>query len=143
MKALQAGLKNALAKESSDMQYKMVAGQMAAPLKRPATIPAGAGRQQEAIDALGWPPTTARPAFAALLTVQNPAMVDVLYDLARQNPAHGPTPQFRALRISSRSRAIRPCANTSYTVPRTGGETSPKVQNKLLKALSKPWYSRR
>ena len=47
VKALQAGLKNALAKESPDMQYKMVAGQMAAaPRKGPLLSPAGAGRQQ-------------------------------------------------------------------------------------------------
>jgi len=42
VKALQAGLKNALAKESSDMQYKMVAGQMAARRRRDAprtTVP--------------------------------------------------------------------------------------------------------
>lgn len=136
VKALQAGLKNALAKESSDMQYKMVAGQMAAAPEKARYYPLLAqAASKEAIDAL-LAADDRQAAFAALLTVQNPAMVDVLYDLARQNPAWTDAAISRYTDFVSKSR------NTpmrKYQLYRRGLEAkpSPKVQNKLLKALSK------
>ena len=136
VKALQAGLKNALAKESSDMQYKMVAGQMAAAPEKARYYPLLAqAASKEAIDAL-LAADDRQAAFAALLTVQNPAMGDVLYDLARQNPAWTDAAISRYTDFVSKSR------NTpmrKYQLYRRGLEAkpSPKVQNKLLKALSK------
>ena len=136
VKALQAGLKNALAKESPDMQYKMVAGQMAAAPEKARYYPLLAqAASKEAIDAL-LAADDRQAAFAALLTVQNPAMVDVLYDLARQNPAWTDAAISRYTDFVSKSR------NTpmrKYQLYRRGLEAkpSPKVQNKLLKALSK------
>lgn len=136
VKALQAGLKNALAKESSDMQYKMVAGQMAAAPEKARYYPLLAqAASKEAIDAL-LAADDRQAAFAALLTVQNPAMVDVLYDLARQNPAWTDAAISRYTDFVSKSR------NTpmrKYQLYRRGLEAkpSPKVQNKLLKALAK------
>ena len=136
VKALQAGLKNALAKESSDMQYKMVAGQMAAAPEKARYYPLLAqAASKEAIDAL-LAADDRQAAFAALLTVQNPAMVDVLYDLARQNPAWTDAAISRYTDFVSKSR------NTpmrKYQLYRRGLEAkpSPKVQNKLLKALCK------
>ena len=136
VKALQAGLKNALAKESSDIQYKMVAGQMAAAPEKARYYPLLAqAASKEAIDAL-LAADDRQAAFAALLTVQNPAMVDVLYDLARQNPAWTDAAISRYTDFVSKSR------NTpmrKYQLYSRGLEAkpSPKVQNKLLKALSK------
>lgn len=136
VKALQAGLKNALAKESSDIQYKMVAGQMAAAPEKARYYPLLAqAASKEAIDAL-LAADDRQAAFAALLTVQNPAMVDVLYDLARQNPAWTDAAISRYTDFVSKSR------NTpmrKYQLYRRGLEAkpSPKVQNKLLKALAK------
>ena len=136
VKALQAGLKNALAKESPDMQYKMVAGQMAAAPEKARYYPLLAqAASKEAIDAL-LAADDRQAAFAALLTVQNPAMVDVLYDLARQNPAWTDAAISRYTDFVSKSR------NTpmrKYQLYRRGLEAkpSPKVQNKLLKALSR------
>ena len=91
---------------------------------------------KEAIDAL-LAADDRQAAFAALLTVQNPAMVDVLYDLARQNPAWTDAAISRYTDFVIEVRAIRPCANTSYTAADWRRNPSPKVQNKLLKALSK------
>lgn len=136
VKALQAGLKNALAKESSDMQYKMVAGQMAAAPEKARYYPLLAqAASKEAIDAL-LAADDRQAAFAALLTVQNPAMVDVLYDLARQNPAWTDAAISRYTDFVSKSR------NTpmrKYQLYRRALELNPsaKVQNKLLKALAK------
>ena len=136
VKALQAGLKNALAKESPDMQYKMVAGQMAAAPEKARYYPLLAqAASKEAIDAL-LAADDRQAAFAALLTVENPAMTDVLYDLARQNPAWTDAAISRYTDFVSKSR------NTpmrKYQLYRRGLEAkpSPKVQNKLLKALSR------
>ena len=46
MKALQAGLRNALAPAAPDMQYKLVAGRMAAAPQKARYYPAGAGRHR-------------------------------------------------------------------------------------------------
>ena len=87
VKALQAGLKNALAKEAPDMQYKMVAGQMAAAPQKARYYPLLAqAATDDAIQAL-LKADDRKAAFAALLTVENPSMIEVLYQLAGENPA--------------------------------------------------------
>ena len=136
VKALQAGLKNALAKESSDMQYKMVAGQMAAAPEKARYYPLLAqAASKEAIDAL-LAADDREAAFAALLTVENPAMVNVLYDLARRNPAwtDAALARYTEFVTASAGTGIR-----KYQLYRRALELNPsaKVQNKLLKALAK------
>lgn len=136
VKALQAGLKNALAKESSDMQYKMVAGQMAAAPEKARYYPLLAqAASKEAIDAL-LAADDREAAFAALLTVENPAMVDVLYDLARRNPAwtDAALARYTEFVTASADTGVR-----KYQLYRRALELNPsaKVQNKLLKALAK------
>lgn len=136
VKALQAGLKNALAKESSDMQYKMVAGQMAAAPEKARYYPLLAqAASKEAIDAL-LAADDRQAAFAALLTVENPAMVDVLYDLARRNPAwtDAALARYTEFVTASADTGVR-----KYQLYRRALELNPsaKVQNKLLKALAK------
>ena len=136
VKALQAGLKNALAKESSDMQYKMVAGQMAAAPEKARYYPLLAqAASKEAIDAL-LAADDREAAFAALLTVENPAMVDVLYDLARRNPAwtDAALARYTEFMTASADTGVR-----KYQLYRRALELNPsaKVQNKLLKALAK------
>ena len=136
VKALQAGLKNALAKESSDMQYKMVAGQMAAAPEKARYYPLLAqAASKEAIDAL-LAADDREAAFAALLTVENPAMVDVLYDLAHRNPAwtDAALARYTEFVTASADTGVR-----KYQLYRRALELNPsaKVQNKLLKALAK------
>ena len=136
VKALQAGLKNALAKESSDIQYKMVAGQMAAAPEKARYYPLLAqAASKEAIDAL-LAADDREAAFAALLTVENPAMVDVLYDLARRNPAwtDAALARYTEFMTASADTGVR-----KYQLYRRALELNPsaKVQNKLLKALAK------
>ena len=136
VKALQAGLKNALAKESPDMQYKMVAGQMAAAPEKARYYPLLAqAASKEAIDAL-LAADDREAAFAALLTVENPAMVDVLYDLARRNPAwtDAALARYTEFMTASADTGVR-----KYQLYRRALELNPsaKVQNKLLKALAK------
>ena len=136
VKALQAGLKNALAKESSDIQYKMVAGQMAAAPEKARYYPLLAqAASKEAIDAL-LAADDREAAFAALLTVENPAMVDVLYDLAHRNPAwtDAALARYTEFVTASADTGVR-----KYQLYRRALELNPsaKVQNKLLKALAK------
>lgn len=136
VKALQAGLKNALARETPAAQYEKTMARIAsAPAKARYYPLLAQAASKEAIDAL-LAADDRQAAFAALLTVQNPAMVDVLYDLARQNPAWTDAAISRYTDFVSKSR------NTpmrKYQLYRRGLEAkpSPKVQNKLLKALSK------
>ena len=136
VKALQAGLKNALARETPAAQYEKTMARIAsAPAKARYYPLLAQAASKEAIDAL-LAADDREAAFAALLTVENPAMVDVLYDLARQNPAWTDAAISRYTDFVSKSR------NTpmrKYQLYRRGLEAkpSPKVQNKLLKALSK------
>ena len=136
VKALQAGLKNALARETPAAQYEKTMARIASTPAKARYYPLLAqAASKEAIDAL-LAADDRQAAFAALLTVQNPAMVDVLYDLARQNPAWTDAAISRYTDFVSKSR------NTpmrKYQLYRRGLEAkpSPKVQNKLLKALSK------
>lgn len=136
VKALQAGLKNALARETPAAQYEKTMARIAsAPAKARYYPLLAQAASKEAIDAL-LAADDRQAAFAALLTVENPAMTDVLYDLARQNPAWTDAAISRYTDFVSKSR------NTpmrKYQLYRRGLEAkpSPKVQNKLLKALSK------
>ena len=136
VKALQAGLKNALAKESSDMQYKMVAGQMAAAPEKARYYPLLAqAASKEAIDAL-LAADDRQAAFAALLTVKNPVMIDVLYELAGKNPdwTDAAISRYTDFATASDNTPMR-----KYQLYRKGLEANPsaKTQNKLLKALSR------
>jgi len=136
VKALQAGLKNALAKESSDMQYKMVAGQMAAAPEKARYYPLLAqAATDEAIGAL-LKADDPKAAFAALLTVKNPVMIDVLYELAGKNPdwTDAAISRYTDFATASDNTPMR-----KYQLYRKGLEANPsaKTQNKLLKALSR------
>ena len=136
VKALQAGLRNALAQEAPDMQYKMVAGQMAAAPGKARYYPLLAqAATNDAVEAL-LKANDQEAAFAALLTVKNPSMIDVLYTLARKNPA------WTDAAISRYTDFAMASANTpmrKYQLYRNGLEANPSAatQNKLLKALSK------
>ena len=136
VKALQAGLRNALAQEAPEMQYKMVAGQMAAAPGKARYYPLLAqAATNDAVEAL-LKADDQEAAFAALLTVKNPTMIDVLYTLAGKNPA------WTDAAISRYTDFAMASANTpmrKYQLYRNGLEANPSAatQNKLLKALSK------
>ena len=136
VKALQAGLKNALAKESPAAQYeKTMARMSAAPAKARYYPLLAQAANKEAIDAL-LAAGDREAAFAALLTVRNPAMVGVLYDLAGQNPAwtDAALARYTDFVTASPDTAVR-----KYQLYRRalGLNPSAAVQNKLLKALAK------
>lgn len=136
VKALQAGLKNALAKETPSAQYeKTMARMSAAPAKARYYPLLAQAANKEAIGAL-LAAADREAAFAALLTVQNPAMVGVLYDLAGQNPAwtDAALARYTDFVAASPDTAVR-----KYQLYRRALELNPsaKVQNKLLKALAK------
>ncbi len=136
VKALQAGLKNALAKETPSAQYeKTMARMSAAPAKARYYPLLAQAANKEAIGAL-LTAADREAAFTALLTVQNPAMVGVLYDLARQNPAwtDAALARYTDFVAASSDTAVR-----KYQLYRRALELNPsaKVQNKLLKALAK------
>lgn len=136
VKALQAGLKNALAKETPSAQYeKTMARMSAAPAKARYYPLLAQAANKEAIAAL-LAAADREAAFAALLTVQNPAMVGVLYDLAGQNPAwtDAALARYTDFVAASPDTAVR-----KYQLYRRALELNPsaKVQNKLLKALAK------
>ena len=136
VKALQAGLKNALAKETPSAQYeKTMARMSAAPAKARYYPLLAQAANKEAIGAL-LTAADREAAFAALLTVQNPAMVGVLYDLAGQNPAwtDAALARYTDFVAASPDTGIR-----KYQLYRRALELNPsaKVQNKLLKALAK------
>ncbi len=136
VKALQAGLKNALAKETPSAQYeKTMARMSAAPAKARYYPLLAQAANKEAIGAL-LTAADREAAFAALLTVQNPAMVGVLYDLAGQNPAwtDAALARYTDFVAASPDTAVR-----KYQLYRRALELNPsaKVQNKLLKALAK------
>ena len=136
VKALQAGLKNALARETPAAQYEKTMARIAsAPAKARYYPLLAQAASKEAIDAL-LAADDREAAFAALLTVENPAMVDVLYDLARRNPAwtDAALARYTEFVTASADTGVR-----KYQLYRRALELnpSPKVQNKLLKALSK------
>ena len=136
VKALQAGLKNALAQETPSAQYeKTMARISSAPVKARYYPLLAQAANKEAIDAL-LSAADREAAFAALLTVQNPAMVDVLYDLAQQNPA------WTDAAITRYTNFVTASADTpirKYQLYRRALELNPstKVQNKLLRALAR------
>lgn len=134
--ALQAGLKNALGKESPSAQYSKVAPRMAAAPNKARYYPLLAQAANRAAIASLQAADDREAAFAALLTVENPAMTNVLYDLARQNPA------WTDAAIARYADFVTKSPNTAmrkYQLYRKGLETNPssKVQNKLLKAMAR------
>ena len=136
VKALQAGLKNALARETPAAQYEKTMARIAsAPAKARYYPLLAQAASKEAIDAL-LAADDREAAFAALLTVENPAMVDVLYDLARRNPAwtDAALARYTEFVTASADTGVR-----KYQLYRRALELNPsaKVQNKLLKALAK------
>ena len=136
VKALQAGLRNALAPAAPDMQYKLVAGRMAAAPQKARYYPLLAqAATDEAIGAL-LKADDPKAAFAALLTVKNPVMIDVLYELAGKNPdwTDAAISRYTDFATASDNTPMR-----KYQLYRKGLEANPsaKTQNKLLKALSK------
>ena len=136
VKALQAGLRNALAQTTPDMQYKLVAGRMAAAPQKARYYPLLA--QAATDDAIGalLKADDPKAAFAALLTVKNPVMIDVLYELAGKNPdwTDAAISRYTDFATASDNTPVR-----KYQLYRKGLEANPsaKTQNKLLKALSK------
>ena len=136
VKALQAGLRNALAPAAPDMQYKLVAGRMAAAPQKARYYPLLAqAATDEAIGAL-LKADDPKAAFAALLTVKNPVMIDVLYELAGKNPdwTDAAISRYADFATASDNTPMR-----KYQLYRKGLEANPsaKTQNKLLKALSR------
>ena len=136
VKALQAGLRNALAPAAPDMQYKLVAGRMAAAPQKARYYPLLAqAATDEAIGAL-LKADDPKAAFAALLTVKNHVMIDVLYELAGKNPdwTDAAISRYTDFATASDNTPMR-----KYQLYRKGLEANPsaKTQNKLLKALSK------
>ena len=83
----QAALKNALASQQPETQYAKVSERLAAAPEKTRYYPllAQSGVRAAIDDLLAAPEREA--AFRALLTVENPEMANVLYDLAQQNPA--------------------------------------------------------
>ena len=136
VKALQAGLRNALAPAAPDMQYKLVAGRMAAAPQKARYYPLLA--QAATDDAIGalLKADDPKAAFAALLTVKNPVMIDVLYELAGKNPdwTDAAISRYADFATASDNTPMR-----KYQLYRKGLEANPsaKTQNKLLKALSR------
>ena len=132
-------MKNALARETPAAQCskRRWPGGSPPPPRKARYYPLLAqAASKEAIDAL-LAADDREAAFAALLTVENPAMVDVLYDLARRNPAWTDAALARYTEFVTAVRATRPSANTSSTAAPSKLNPSAKVQNKLLKALAK------
>ena len=122
VKALQAGLRNALAPAAPDMQYKLVAGRMAAAPQKARYYPLLAqAATDEAIGAL-LKADDPKAAFAALLTVKNPDWTDAAIS------------RYTDFATASDNTPMR-----KYQLYRKGLEANPsaKTQNKLLKALSK------
>ena len=131
---VQAGLKNAISGKDSAEQYKMVAGRMDQAKDKARYYPLLAqAANREAIDAL-LAADNQDAAFAALLTVNNPEMIDVLYDLAKKNPARTDAAISRYADFVAKSAK----ADKRPELYRKGLETKPsaKVQNKLLRALA-------
>lgn len=136
VKTLQAGLKNALAKETPAAQYEKTMAPMSAAPRKARYYPLLAqAANRDAIGAL-LAADDREAAFAALLTVKNPAMVDVLYDLARQNPAwtDAAIARYTDYVTASAETGIR-----KFQLYRRALELNPstKVRNKLLRGLAR------
>lgn len=131
--ALQNGLKNALREVEADEQYRLVANRIASAPDATRYYPLLAqAATRPAIDAL-LAASDREAAFKALLTLDNPEMIGVLYDLARENPA------WKDAAISRFADFVA-AAPTDKQVGYYGQglEVAPSeaVQNKLLRALA-------
>lgn len=136
VEALQAGLKNALAQETPSACYRKTMARMSASDKQVRYYPLLAqAADRDAIAAL-LAADDREAAFAALLTVENPAMIDVLYDLARRNPAwtDAALARYTDFVTASAATEIR-----KYQLYRQALELAPsaEVRNKLLRALAR------
>lgn len=136
VKPLQAGLRNALAGETPAEQYNKVAGRMKSAREQARYYPLLAqAANREAIDAL-LAAADRQAAFEALLTVENPGMIDVLYELAVKNPAWTDAAISRYTDFAAKSPVP---SMRKYQLYRQALEANPsaKVKNKVLKALAK------
>ena len=129
----QAALKNALAAQEPDVRYSRVAEHLKSAPEKTRYYPllAFAGTRQAIDDLLA--ASDPEAAFQALLTVQNPAMVDVLYDLAQQNPRWT---DAAIARYADFVATAEPGRQVEYY--RKGLDLRPgaQVRNKLLRALA-------
>lgn len=131
--ALQDGLKNALAGVEADEQYRLVAGRMEASADAPRYYPLLAqAATRQAIDAL-LAASDREAAFKALLTLDNPEMIGVLYNLAREHPAWKDAAISRFADFVAAAPADK---QVEYYRQGLEAEPSEAVQNKLLTALA-------
>lgn len=138
MAAVQSALIRTSGQLPADEQYGTISGYMQAS-KTPARyypVLAQSGTQ-EAIASLldGFRSGSREAAFAALLTVGNPAMIDILYGIAAETPALADRALARYADLVSKA-AVTPIRR--YQLYRGGLELAPSaaVQKKLLGCLS-------
>lgn len=136
---IQAGLKNSVLDEPADVQYSKAAACMAASKNEALYYPilAQAGNQ-DAINLLlkGYESGKKDEALAALLQVKNPAMVDILYDIAVKDAANRDKVIARYTSIVNSSEDLT--GIQKYQLYRKALETAPsvKVQKSLITALA-------
>ncbi len=132
----QAALKNALASQQPEAQYAKVSERMASAPEKTRYYPllAQSGVRAAIDDLLAAQDREA--AFRALLTVENPEMANVLYDLARQNPAWTDAALTRYTDFIAAAAADKQVEGF-----RKGLELNPSaaVCNKLLRALARTY----
>lgn len=131
---IQAGLLNALSHMTPEEQYTRTAKRMAASSEKARYYPllAHAGTQ-EAIDAL-LAGDDSKAAFAALLTVENPAMPEVLFSLATGYPEWKDAAITRYTELIARDRT--PEEQVAGYTAALGTNPAPEVKNRLLAALA-------
>lgn len=129
----QAALKNALAAQEPDVRYARVSEHLKGAPEKTRYYPllAFAGNRQAIDDLLV--ATDPETAFQALLSVDNPSMLEVLYDLARKNPLWTDAALSRYADFVATTAPDRQVENY-----RKGLDLRPGVQvrNKLLRALA-------
>ncbi len=136
---IQAGMKNSLASLPADEQYAKIAARMASSNNKSLYYPvlAQAGNKA-AIDELlkGYRSADKKEAFAALLQVENPAMIDILYGMAVEDADS----KDKALaRYTSMVKASETLTGVQkYQLYRKALEAAPSagVQRSVLSALS-------
>lgn len=131
--ALQNGLKNALREVEPAEQYRLVVNRISGAPKASRYYPLLAqAATREAIDAL-LAASDREAAFAALLTLDNPEMTGVLYDLARENPGWKDAAISRYADFVAAAPADR---QVEYYGKGLATEPSEGVCNKILRALA-------
>ena len=130
---LSGGAENALAAQEPDARYARVAEHLKSAPEKTRYYPllAFAGTRQAIDDLLA--ASDPEAAFQALLTVDNPSMLDVLHELARQNPPLDRCRHRALCRLRRHSRA----GPTGRVLPqRARSPTRSTGPNKLLRALA-------